>query len=110
MTQSNFKQRRTVDKKLLLEYRKLKCVVCLEPKNNKGLEDTCAHHIKSKGSGGPDETFNLMPLCSAHHEEIHKVGTYLFCKKYSLTAMKLLHSLGWSFDDKKLKHPNLSDL
>ena len=44
--------------------------------------DVDSHHIKSRGSGGSDDVFNLLDLCRTHHTEIHQIGNYKFCKKY----------------------------
>lgn len=30
------------------------------------------HHALSKARGGPDETWNLIPLCRRHHDLIHQ--------------------------------------
>lgn len=32
------------------------------------------HHIKSKGSGGPDDDWNMMELCAHCHSHIHFIG------------------------------------
>lgn len=32
------------------------------------------HHIKTRGSGGGDETNNLLSLCRKHHTQIHQIG------------------------------------
>lgn len=34
----------------------------------------CLHHVKYRGSGGSDESYNLMPLCFKCHTEIHMIG------------------------------------
>jgi len=44
--------------------------------------DRCYHHIKSRGSGGLDEPWNLMSLCQEHHNEVHSKGLYEFSMKY----------------------------
>lgn len=104
------KHKRTVNKELCKSYKEYPCVVCLNPKHHQGLEQTCGHHIKTKASGGPDEEWNLMPLCSVHHYEIHQMGTYRFCERYPETAMKFLQEMGWVFISKKCRHPKLRDL
>lgn len=40
------------------------------------------HHVKSKGSGGPDEHWNLCPLSRKYHTEIHAIGLSTFAEKY----------------------------
>ena len=44
--------------------------------------ERCYHHIKSRGSGGPDEAWNLIPVCLEHHNEVHNIGLYEFAEKY----------------------------
>jgi hypothetical protein len=41
------------------------------------------HHIKSRGSGGKDDS-NILPLCRRHHSEIEQIGKKTFSKKYNL--------------------------
>lgn len=48
--------------------------------------DADPHHIWPKGRQGPDETFNLMPLCSGpfgHHEEIERIDAEAFAARYA---------------------------
>lgn len=54
-----------------------------------------AAHIKSKGSGGNDETGNLVPLCRQHHSEQHQLGWVRFSRKYQRVAWALLEK-GWA--------------
>ena len=54
----------------------MKCLVCQDPQTDK-----C--HIKSKGSGGTSDDWNIMNLCRLHHVEQHKIGIITFIKKYS---------------------------
>lgn len=42
-----------------------------------------AHHILSRGSGGPDTIANLLPLCRKHHTEIHQYGITKMTELYS---------------------------
>lgn len=56
----------------------LPCVACgAEPEGGATL-----HHIKTRGSGGTDEDFNLISLCQIHHNEVHSSGLNSFSKKY----------------------------
>ena len=53
----------------------------------------CFHHIKTRGSGGTDDVWNLMPLCFFCHERVHKIGLLKFSENF---AVKLfLENLGW---------------
>lgn len=55
------------------------------------------HHIKSRGAGGNDVDWNLIPLCRFHHTEVHKIGLSLFQNKYYEIQQWLLNN-GWTFD------------
>lgn len=52
---------------LAKSYRKIGCQLC-------GLPKSEGHHIKSKGSWGPDIEINLIALCRTHHQTIHQYG------------------------------------
>lgn len=49
------------------------CVAC-------GRVGVDLHHIKTQGSGGSNENFNLMPLCHPHHVKVHVTGMMKFSK------------------------------
>lgn len=85
------KTKRKQDRQLLNSYRFKECLIC------GSTQTTVAHHIKTKGSGGPDEPWNLMPLCWNHHAEIHN-GMSAFVSKY-YNAEMFLYSQGWEFDE-----------
>lgn len=65
----------------------MKCVVCGAP----GVD---LHHIKTRGAGGGDEEFNLMPLCHKSHVEVHNIGLLSFSKKYPEVKRWLVRN-GW---------------
>ena len=56
------------------------------------------HHVKTRGSGGSDDPSNLMPLCHAHHVEVHASGLTSFSKKHK-RVMVWLKCMGWTFSD-----------
>lgn len=64
------------------------------------------HHLRSRGAGGPDESWNLMPLSRALHTEIHRGGLGRFTKKYPQARAFLLKH-GWEYCDLYLRwrHP-----
>lgn len=67
------------------------CLVCgIVTENGNDL-----HHIISRGARGPDEDWNLMPLCNPHHQEIHS-GRTTFAGKYS-QARDFLLNHGWEY-------------
>lgn len=56
------------------------CVVCGESRDNY----VCYHHMVTRGAGGSDHPFNLMPVCQRHHNEAHSMPLERFTHKYSL--------------------------
>lgn len=56
------------------------------------------HHVKTRKSGGTDDSHNLMPLCRSHHTECHKIGTSTFVKKYNSARLWML-SNGWEYNE-----------
>lgn len=68
------------------------CKICGRPNSD-------AHHVKSRGSGGSDDDYNIVYLCRTHHVEIHTIGIASFCKKYDSFASDL-RSKGWIVGDK----------
>lgn len=60
-------------------------------------------HIKTRGSGGTDDDWNLMPLCRLHHVERHAIGIGTFAFKYPLVKNFLIER-GWEvYEDKGIK-------
>ena len=72
----------------------MKCLVC-------NASEVDVAHIKTKGSGGPDEEWNLMPLCRRHHSEQHQIGIITFSQKYIAVA-SYLYDNGWFISNFKL--------
>lgn len=60
------------------------------------------HHFRTRGSGGSDESFNLMYLCRGHHSEIHRLGRSTFVEKYP-RCEKFLLAHGWTKCELTLK-------
>jgi len=73
------KPKRKVDKELLRSFRDKPCLI-----KKDCLGEVCAHHVKTKGSGGGDIVDNLIALCLKHHSELHQIGTITFYLKYGL--------------------------
>jgi hypothetical protein len=87
---------RKKDENLLEFYRKRRCDIC-----NRVPCDPA--HIKTRGSGGPDEHWNLMSLCRVHHTEQGQLGFFKMCQKYPFFH-QFLAGKGWVFDgNKKLR-------
>lgn len=65
------------------------CLVC-------GFTPVDVAHVRSKGAGGGEEAWNLMPLCRMHHREQHSMGFETFLDRYQLVKSHL-QKLGWEF-------------
>lgn len=95
------KPKRIVDKNLLEVIRNLPCSAC----GKRAPSDPA--HVKSRGSGGPDSAFNVIPLCRQHHSEQHASGFLNMIKKYPRFYL-YLKSLGWQISVSGLWHDDLS--
>lgn len=59
------------------------------------MVDPC--HIRTFGSSGLEEWFNIIPMCRVHHnEQEHDLKWLRFCEKYP-HIRALLKELGWVF-------------
>jgi hypothetical protein len=70
--------------------KKPKCVIC--------WNDADRAHIKSRGSGGCEEDWNLMHLCRWHHQRQHMAGWWLMSQEFEEVADELKVK-GWGFDE-----------
>jgi hypothetical protein len=66
--------------------------------NDHCLGDFTGHHLKTRGSGGPDETWNMMPVCTLHHNQAHSLGLIRMSIKYP-QVRQWLDDNGWQFDE-----------
>lgn len=82
------------DPKFLRFVKGLNCVCC-----GQSPCDPC--HLRSKGAGGGDQRWNIVPMCRYHHSEQHAQGFYYMAKRYPLLMMVLVQK-GWYFVDQKL--------
>lgn len=57
-----------------------------------------AAHIKSKGAGGPDEEWNLLPLCRGNHRLQHRRGWKDFVEEHPPILEALLER-GWDMTE-----------
>lgn len=93
---------RKVDKKLLEAVRKTPCVVT-------GKVPSDPHHVKSRKSGGPDTSWNVMPLNRRLHREAHRMGMHWMETAYEGVETWLAYN-GWYWDDfGKLRNPKLNN-
>lgn len=67
------------------------CIIC-----KRIPTDRC--HIKTKGSGGGIEDWNILFMCRIHHVESHKLGWLTFSKKHPIIE-ELLKLKGWYFNE-----------
>ncbi len=84
------KPKRIVNKALLADFRARCCLVC-------GKTPCDPAHIKTRGSGGVDEEWNLLSLCRAHHTMQGSMGFYRFSEKFPMVKWALDYK-GWEFD------------
>lgn len=89
------KPQRKKDRDLLDTYHTKRCIIC----GRQGC-DPC--HLKSKGSGGQDESWNVFPACRVHHSESHSIGITSFSEKYVQFRNWLLAN-GWEYDENRRK-------
>lgn len=75
--------------------KEMRCIVC-------GNVQTERHHFRTRGAGGSDENFNILLLCREHHQEIHKIGSITFAKKYKAVETWLLKN-GWIYETSRCK-------
>jgi hypothetical protein len=64
----------------------MKCIIC--------NSESDGHHVKSRGAGGTDDSWNVVALCRGHHVEVHKLGRTEFAKRYGAFNYWLLDN-GW---------------
>lgn len=93
------KPKRKLDQSLIDKIHGERCCIC-------NAFPVDASHIKSRGSGGPDEEFNVVAHCRNHHVEWHQMGPSRFLKKYPSFALKL-KLMGWDISEGRLTHPKL---
>lgn len=94
------KQDAEFGKAALEEVRKQPCCNC----NAAAPSDP--NHIKTRGAGGKNELWNLIPMCRRCHTLWHDMGWYSFISIYPATRMRL-ESLGWEIDLSILMKPRL---
>lgn len=75
----------------LKEKRLYPCEVC-------GKTPTDISHIKSRGSGGSMDDWNLLSLCRQHHAEQHRIGWMGFLTMYPKIE-KEIKIKGWKIDE-----------
>lgn len=88
---SFLKKKRTEDKKLLKLIATKPCLIC-------GLIGVDAHHLITRGSGGPDKDWNLVPLCRKHHVEIHSIGMTKFGEEHHIFEL-FLKAHDWHYNE-----------
>jgi 5-methylcytosine-specific restriction endonuclease McrA len=87
------------DEKARKRLRELPCLVCFSRPSD-------VHHIKTRGSGGDDQEFNLANLCRRCHSRLHHIGQVTFASK-EWRFMDHLEQNGWRIEDGRLRHSKL---
>lgn len=78
------------------KFKKLRCEVCGNSATSFNPLDV--DHVKTIGSGGKDESCNLMTLCRSHHIEKGRIGLSGMANKYPIYKQWLL-SNGWEIEE-----------
>lgn len=88
----------TQNEKFLADVRELNCIACGK------MCPSDPHHLKSVGSGGGDDPWNVIPLCRLCHTSWHTIGASLFLRKFPRVELHL-KSKGWYWThDGKLRN------
>lgn len=91
------------DESFLAEIRKLPCMAC----GKHGPSE--AHHVQTRGAGGGDDFFNLIPLCTEHHtggrHAWHR-GKLTFLEHFP-HVLDYLGKVGWELFNGKLIPPSM---
>lgn len=95
------KPKRKIDKELLARVRAKDCAVC-----GKGAPSDPSH-IRSRGAGGPDEEFNVLPMCRSCHGAWHSFGAMKFLERHPKFKWTL-DLWGWEVGN-GLWHPKLGE-
>lgn len=73
------------------------CIAC-------GERATEVHHVKTRGSGGPDLPHNRFPICRLCHTRWGMIGNKAFIKE-SFQTKCWLERHGWDLSGDKIFHP-----
>lgn len=84
---SHPKHKKDIDFEFKSKIRELPCIVCGAP------PPSTVSHIKTRGSGGGDDAWNIVPKCGTCHREWED-NKSMFLLKHSGFA-KHLTELGW---------------
>lgn len=98
------KQKRVKDRDLLDEIKKRPCIVCGTHGSDRNPIDPS--HIRSRGAGGPDEEWNVVPKCRSCHIAWGRLGANTFCDRNPRFKAHL-ESLGWYWNGPRMSHPKL---
>ena len=73
-----FKVKPVRDKKYIKFIKELSCIVCQAP------PPSDPHHSETGGRGTKASDTTAIPLCHAHHNELHCTGKKTFATKYAI--------------------------
>lgn len=82
------RRQRIVDKRLLRAVASQPCAVCFAD------APSDPHHLVSRGAGGPDLPYNILPACRRCHQEIHQLGLEESASRRPMLKV-WLRKMGW---------------
>jgi hypothetical protein len=90
-------------KKEILQMKREGCLAC-------GAIPVEICHIRSRGAGGPDEAWNVIPMCVRHHRAQHALGWSALFQVFPKLKREII-AKGWEFIEtfgiEKAWHPKL---
>lgn len=100
----SFPKKKRAENRLLLDtIKKMRCCICgMHPGSTFNPIDPS--HIKTRGAGGGDHIWNVVPHCRMHHREWEDSAKMDFLFKYP-QMRALLVGLGWEISNGRLWHP-----
>lgn len=96
MDSSVIKKIRDRDEKFLEAMRELPCLGC------GSIGPSEIHHLRSRGSGGDDSAWNVVPLDRKCHQKIHSLGLSTFLESHNALKDWML-SMGWYYEKNRNK-------
>ena len=95
------KPERVIDRPYLEWVKQISCIAC-------GKWPSDPHHVKTVGSGGGDDHWNVIPVCRICHSLTHSKGLRYMAKEY-IGIRRFLDNNGWTYEEHTQKYIHASD-